>query len=104
MFWSKHREIVFLCSWNSWWSISAVPQQPNNPVDSFESKKRQFTYSDVLRITNNFQTKVLGRGGFGKVYHGYVDDTQVAVKMLSPTSGQGYQQFQAEACTLRTHG
>ncbi|PQP92361.1 receptor-like protein kinase [Prunus yedoensis var. nudiflora] len=75
-----------------------VPQQPNNQVDSFESKKRQFTYSDVLRITNNFQTKVLGRGGFGKVYHGYVDDTQVAVKMLSPTSGQGYQQFQAEAC------
>jgi hypothetical protein len=32
------------------------------------------------------------------VYHGYVDDTQVAVKMLSPSSVQGYQQFQAEAC------
>ncbi|ONI15672.1 hypothetical protein PRUPE_3G054500 [Prunus persica] len=81
-----------------------VPQQPNNQIDSFESKKRQFTYSDVLRITNNFQTKVLGRGGFGKVYHGYVDDTQVAVKMLSPTSGQGYQQFQAEVKLLiRVH-
>ncbi|CAB4272452.1 unnamed protein product [Prunus armeniaca] len=59
-----------------------VPQQPNNQIDSFESKKRQFTYSDILRITNNFQTKVLGRGGFGKVYHGFVDDTQVAVKLL----------------------
>ncbi|CAB4302971.1 unnamed protein product [Prunus armeniaca] len=81
-----------------------VPQQPNNQIDSFESKKRQFTYSDILRITNNFQTKVLGRGGFGKVYHGFVDDTQVAVKMLSPTSGQGYQQFQAEVKLLiRVH-
>ncbi|CAN6570815.1 unnamed protein product [Malus baccata var. baccata] len=81
----------------------AVSHQPNNQVDSFESKKRQFTYLDVLQITNNFQT-IIGRGGFGKVYHGFVDDTQVAVKMLSPTSGQGYQQFQAEVKLLiRVH-
>ncbi|CAN6706361.1 unnamed protein product [Malus baccata var. baccata] len=66
--------------------VTAVSHQPNNQVDSFESKKRQFTYSDVLKITNNFQT-IIGRGGFGNVYHGFVDDTQVAVKMLSPTSG-----------------
>ncbi|KAM2539990.1 hypothetical protein TB2_025231 [Malus domestica] len=66
--------------------VTAVAHQPNNQVDSFESKKRQFTYSDVLKITNNFQT-IIGRGGFGNVYHGFVDDTQVAVKMLSPTSG-----------------
>ncbi|KAM1189790.1 hypothetical protein ACFX2J_025426 [Malus domestica] len=66
--------------------VTAVSHQPNNQVDSFESKKRQFTYLDVLKITNNFQT-IIGRGGFGNVYHGFVDDTQVAVKMLSPTSG-----------------
>ncbi|KAM1060294.1 hypothetical protein TB1_024219 [Malus domestica] len=83
--------------------VTAVSHQPNNQVDSFESKKRQFTYLDVLQITNNFQT-IIGRGGFGKVYHGLVDDTQVAVKMLSPTSGQGYQQFQAEVKLLiRVH-
>ncbi len=62
---------------------------------SFESIQRQFTYSDLLKITNNF-TRVLGKGGFGKVYHGYIDDTEVAVKMLSPSSVQGYQQFEAE--------
>ncbi|TQD71578.1 hypothetical protein C1H46_042891 [Malus baccata] len=56
--------------------VTAVSHQPNNQVDSFESKKRQFTYLDVLQITNNFQT-IIGRGGFGKVYHGFVDDTQV---------------------------
>ncbi|KAM1412461.1 hypothetical protein EV2_025650 [Malus domestica] len=83
--------------------VTAVSHQPNNQVDSFESKKRQFTYLDVLQITNNFQT-IIGRGGFGKVYHGLVDDTQVAVNMLSPTSGQGYQQFQAEVKLLiRVH-
>jgi hypothetical protein len=38
------------------------------------------------------------------VYHGYVDDTQVAVKMLSQSSVQGYQQFQAEACPKTSCG
>ncbi|XP_062024336.1 LRR receptor-like serine/threonine-protein kinase IOS1 [Rosa rugosa] len=72
-------------------------------LENFESKKKQFTYSEVLTITNNFQT-ILGKGGFGLVYHGYVDDTQVAVKVLSPSSVQGYQQFQAEVKLLmRVH-
>ncbi|PON34728.1 Mitogen-activated protein kinase kinase kinase [Parasponia andersonii] len=72
--------------------------------DSFESRRRQFTYSEVVKMTNNFE-KILGKGGFGTVYHGFVDDdTQVAVKMLSHSSGQGYQQFQAEVKLLmRVH-
>ncbi|KAB1218477.1 hypothetical protein CJ030_MR3G026357 [Morella rubra] len=63
---------------------------------SLESIQRQFTYSELLRITNNF-SRILGKGGFGTVYHGYIDDTQVAVKMLSQSSVQGYQQYQSEA-------
>lgn len=67
-------------------------------VGSMESTKRTFTYSEILEITNNFE-KVLGKGGFGTVYHGYIDKTQeAAVKMLSPSSIQGSQQFHAEAC------
>jgi hypothetical protein len=61
-----------------------------------ESNKRQFSYADILKITNNFE-RLLGKGGFGKVHHGFIDDTQVAVKMLSQLSVKGYQQFQAEA-------
>lgn len=50
-------------------------------------------------MTNNFE-RILGKGGFGTVYHGYSDDCQVAVKMLSPSSAQGYKQFQAEVTTV----
>ncbi|KAJ4717964.1 protein kinase family protein [Melia azedarach] len=70
---------------------------------SLELKSRRFSYSDVMRITNNFE-RVIGEGGFGTVYHGYLDDTQVAVKMLSPSSVQGYKQFKAEVeLLMRVH-
>ncbi|GLT72858.1 hypothetical protein SLA2020_447570 [Shorea laevis] len=66
---------------------------------SLESIQRQFKYSELLKITNNFE-KILGKGGFGTVYHGNIDGTQVAVKMLSPSSVQGFQQFQSEVKLL----
>lgn len=59
------------------------------------TKDRRITYPEVPKITNNFK-RVLGEGGFGIVYHGNLDDTQVAVKMLSPSSAQGYKEFKAE--------
>ena len=60
------------------------------------TKNRRFTYSEVMTMTNNFQ-RVLGKGGFGIVYHGVVNGTeQVAVKILSHSSSQGYKQFKAE--------
>ncbi|KAF3524605.1 hypothetical protein F2Q69_00047385 [Brassica cretica] len=49
----------------------------------------------AMKMTNNFQ-RVLGKGGFGTVYHGNLDDAQVAVKMLSHSSAQGYKEFNAE--------
>ncbi|KAK3220058.1 hypothetical protein Dsin_014028 [Dipteronia sinensis] len=71
--------------------------------DSLELKSRSFAYSEILRITNNFK-RVLGKGGFGTVYHGYLGDSQVAVKILSSSSTQGYKEFQAEiTLLLRVH-
>ncbi|VVA98885.1 unnamed protein product [Arabis nemorensis] len=65
---------------------------------------KRFTYSEVVTMTNNF-TRVLGKGGFGMVYHGTVNNTeQVAVKMLSHSSSQGYKEFKAEVeLLLRVH-
>ncbi|XVE88774.1 hypothetical protein DITRI_Ditri19aG0095800 [Diplodiscus trichospermus] len=84
------------------WSIKRRTKQArkadatsNREDQLLESKSPKFTYSEVLRITNNFE-RVLGKGGFGTVYHGYLDGTQVAVKMLSSISIQGYKKFQAE--------
>ncbi|KAF2323512.1 hypothetical protein GH714_035857 [Hevea brasiliensis] len=61
----------------------------NHTYKSLKSKGRHFTYSEVLKVTNNLE-RVLGKGGFGTVYHGYLDDdTQVAVKMLSHHQSRG---------------
>lgn len=78
-----------------------VNTEPDIQNGVFETKKRQFTYSEVIQITNDFE-RVLGRGGFGTVYHGFIGDTQVAVKKLSHSTSQGYQQFQAEVKLLMT--
>jgi serine/threonine protein kinase len=78
--------------------------QSNTPNESqqLESKQRQYTFDEVDEITNNFN-RILGRGGFGTVYYGLIDDTEVAVKMLSKSSVQGYQQFLAEASGHHFH-
>jgi len=61
-----------------------------------KSKNQTFSYDDILNITNNFKT-IIGEGGFGKVYIGFLQDhTQVAVKMLSKSSKQGYKEFESE--------
>ncbi|XP_057454468.1 LRR receptor-like serine/threonine-protein kinase IOS1 isoform X1 [Lotus japonicus] len=77
--------------------------EPNTPYAQLESKQKQYTYNDLAMITNNF-TRILGKGGFGNVYHGLIYDTQVAVKVLSPSSVQGYPQFVTEVKLLmRVH-
>nr|CAB3460917.1 unnamed protein product [Digitaria exilis] len=59
-------------------------------------ENRRFTYKELETITNNFQ-RVLGRGGFGSVYDGLLEDgTQVAVKLRSESSNQGVREFLTE--------
>ncbi|XP_028763315.1 probable LRR receptor-like serine/threonine-protein kinase At4g29180 [Neltuma alba] len=68
--------------------------------EAVKHKNQSFSYSEVLRITNNFETAI-GEGGFGKVYLGTLeDDTKVSVKLLSPYSRQGFKEFQSEAQLL----
>ncbi|TKW26262.1 hypothetical protein SEVIR_3G176500v4 [Setaria viridis] len=70
------------------------------PQSTLQLENRRFTYKELEMITNNFQ-RVLGRGGFGYVYDGFLEDgTQVAVKLRSDSSNQGVKEFLAEAQTL----
>ncbi|RYR58539.1 hypothetical protein Ahy_A05g024359 [Arachis hypogaea] len=55
-------------------------------------------------FTNGILSKmILGKCAFGTVYHGFIEDIQVAVKMLSLSSEHGYQQFVAEASVQNIH-
>ncbi|TVU19667.1 hypothetical protein EJB05_35830, partial [Eragrostis curvula] len=67
---------------------------------SLRLENRRFTYKELQRITNNFQHEI-GRGGFGYVYEGFLEDgTQVAVKLRSESSNQGVKEFLTEAQIL----
>ncbi|XP_054785685.1 probable LRR receptor-like serine/threonine-protein kinase At4g29180 isoform X2 [Prosopis cineraria] len=76
--------------------------QKTNKGGTIASKQWQYSYAEVLEITNNFEMAI-GKGGFGIVYRGELKDgNQVAVKMLSPSSSQGPKEFQTEAELLMT--
>lgn len=57
-----------------------------------------FSYEELAVATNGFSPQnVLGEGGFGCVYKGYLPDGKVvAVKQLKVGSGQGEREFRAE--------
>ncbi|OVA09397.1 Protein kinase domain [Macleaya cordata] len=57
-----------------------------------------FSYEELMEITNGFSKQnVLGEGGFGCVYKGWLPDGRVvAVKQLKAGSGQGEREFRAE--------
>ncbi|XP_070053214.1 probable LRR receptor-like serine/threonine-protein kinase At1g05700 isoform X2 [Nicotiana tomentosiformis] len=77
-----------------------MKRKGNKRVKSFESKSQRFSYTKIVSMTNNFEN-ILGRGGLGIVYYGYLDGKEVAVKMLAET---GYKEFQLEAELLgRVH-
>ncbi|KAI3796351.1 hypothetical protein L1987_39021 [Smallanthus sonchifolius] len=74
-------------------------RDPTIGDEFIEPRNQRFTYSEVERITDGF-SNVIGKGGFGTVFHGLIEDTQVAVKMLSESSAQGCREFQAEVSLL----
>ncbi|KAL0012776.1 hypothetical protein SO802_007884 [Lithocarpus litseifolius] len=75
------------------------------PSDNLNQVKVQelplFNFEKLASATNNFHlSNKLGQGGFGSVYKGKLSDGQeIAVKRLSRTSAQGFEEFMNEAVT-----
>jgi hypothetical protein len=82
--------------------VSHVPTGGTYVQSSLQlAENRRYTYKELKMITNNFQ-RVLGRGGFGKVYNGFLEDgTQVAVKLRSQSSNQGVKEFLMEVSSSK---
>ncbi|KAL5805761.1 hypothetical protein ACOSQ3_028661 [Xanthoceras sorbifolium] len=58
-----------------------------------------FSLSEIKAATNNFdKVFIIGEGGFGKVYKGFINGgtTPVAIKRLNPGSQQGALEFNTE--------
>ncbi|KAL9346766.1 hypothetical protein Peur_061619 [Populus x canadensis] len=61
-----------------------------------------FSLQTLIAATDNFNTaNKLGQGGFGPVYKGKLSDGQeIAVKRLSRSSGQGFDEFMNEVVVI----
>ncbi|XP_030485250.2 receptor-like protein kinase FERONIA [Cannabis sativa] len=60
---------------------------------------RDFSLVEIIAATNNFEgIFIIGVGGFGNVYKGYIDNgtIPVAIKRLKTESSQGIQEFKNE--------
>ncbi|XP_006346571.1 receptor-like serine/threonine-protein kinase ALE2 isoform X2 [Solanum tuberosum] len=86
-------------------SASMIGSRPNSPTLSFSSSfaaytgsARTFSSKEIDRATDSFnEARVLGEGGFGRVYSGVLDDgMKVAVKVLKRDDQQGGREFLAE--------
>ncbi|XP_065624013.1 L-type lectin-domain containing receptor kinase IX.2 [Quercus suber] len=86
--------LILFVSWKTY-------KSDNNNVEEFPRGRapRKFSYDELARATNNFNDEqILGRGGFGVVYRGYLMDSNssVAVKKISEESRQGVNEFASE--------
>lgn len=78
-------------------------QQRNKDIEGASiAKTKNFRYNELSVATDNFhQRNRLGRGGFGIVYKGILNNgVEIAVKTLSAGSKQGVREFLTEIDTI----
>ncbi|KAL3826006.1 hypothetical protein ACJIZ3_022035 [Penstemon smallii] len=90
-------------------SSASVPPTPRSEGEILESSNlKSFTFSDLKSATRNFRPdSVLGEGGFGSVFKGWMDEhsltaskagsgIMIAVKRLNQDGWQGHKEWLAE--------
>ena len=79
---------------------SAQVNKKSNGGQLQNTESRRFTYKELENFTNKFELSI-GKGGFGPVYYGRLeDDSEVAVKVRSESSSHGIDEFLAEVLSL----
>ncbi|XAR49914.1 Non-specific serine/threonine protein kinase [Bertholletia excelsa] len=79
--------------------MKAVHQEKEREksVDLHEIRYRKYSIEEIELATENFSSSLkIGEGGYGPVYKGLLDHTDVAIKVLGPNMSQGKKQFQQE--------
>ncbi|KAI3721396.1 hypothetical protein L2E82_32406 [Cichorium intybus] len=84
--------------------VQSIDRQYSTDVEKEDLELNFLSLSIIAKATNNFSVdNKLGEGGFGPVYKGVLENGQeIAVKRLSKTSEQGYDEFYNEVvCVAR---
>ncbi|KAL0308492.1 UNVERIFIED_CONTAM: Receptor-like serine/threonine-protein kinase ALE2 [Sesamum radiatum] len=82
--------------------LGSGPSSPSFSLGSsmaaYTGSAKTFSSSDLEKATDYFnESRILGEGGFGRVYSGVLEDgTEVAVKILKRYDQQGGREFLAE--------
>ncbi|XP_021716139.1 probable serine/threonine-protein kinase PBL10 [Chenopodium quinoa] len=89
--------------------VSSVPLTPRSEGEILQSSNlKSFSFSELKAATRNFRPdSVLGEGGFGSVFKGWIDENSyaatkpgtgmvIAVKRLNQESFQGHREWLAE--------
>ncbi|KAG6661707.1 hypothetical protein CIPAW_03G193900 [Carya illinoinensis] len=86
-------------SWCGPFSFTTTKSTKTHKSSLPSALSRYFSLAEIKAATNNFDgTFIIGVGGFGNVYKGYIDggDHPVAIKRLVPGSQQGVHEFETE--------
>lgn len=78
--------------------LSSISLSFGSSIAAYTGSAKTLTASEIERATDNFDdSRILGEGGFGRVFSGVLEDgTNVAVKVLKRDDQQGGREFLAE--------
>ncbi|KAJ8761149.1 hypothetical protein K2173_001205 [Erythroxylum novogranatense] len=90
--------LVFFIIGVIWWRFFSEKNKLERDLKGLSLQTGSFTLRQLRAATRNFDpANKIGEGGFGSVYKGELSDgTIIAVKKLSPKSGQGSREFVTE--------